>query len=38
MMGIDDARRNMDDSDEDSDEMVGNKFSKRKRLTKKRIM
>jgi len=38
MMGIDDARRNMDDSDEDSDEVVGNKFSKRKRLSKKRIM
>lgn len=38
MMGIDDARRNMDDSDEDSDEIVGNKFSKRKRLSKKRIM
>ena len=38
MMGIDDARK-MDESDSDSEEIVHNgKFSKRKRLSKKRIM
>ena len=37
-MGIDDARKN-DDTDDDSEELVNNnKFSKRKRLSKKRIM